>query len=514
MNRTVRSVLLSLVVLAWPGIFVASAQPAPPAPATIPLTILHTNDTHGHLLPFSYPTLLPAGSDLAMLKERTDIGGIARRATLVRQIRDQAAARHTTVWLFDAGDFSDGTPMSTEYHGEADVAAMNAVGYDLATLGNHEFNNPLVQVKKLVGLAGFPIVCANAVESATGKPLTEEYVIRTVGPLRIGIFGLLTHEAATYPAAVDGVKVTDEIEAARRMVALLRPKADIVIALSHAGDGLDNVMAAQVPGIDVIVGGHSHSRLPTGEFVWRSEDLKMDDVNGTVIVQAHQWGGELGRLDLLFEKDASGGWHVGRYRARLVPVTAAIAADPKVAAVVDQYWRPIATRYGEVIGQAEADFSSRGDDEAPYNLVADAVRETFGTEIEMENTGGVRAPLVKGQITRGDMVTLDPFNNTVMLFKVSGRDLKRILVQHRPAVSGMRYRLENRELVEATVNGHPIEDDRIYTGATNSYFAQSALKGIETQDTKRQRLDVVVEYVKKKGSLKPVYDGRRVVVGR
>jgi 2',3'-cyclic-nucleotide 2'-phosphodiesterase (5'-nucleotidase family) len=514
-NRTVRAVLVSWLLFAWPGAFVATAQSGPPAQApTIPLTILHTNDTHGHLLPFSYPTLLPAGSDLAMLKERTDIGGIARRATLVRQVREQSAARKTTVWLVDAGDFSDGTPMSTEYHGEADVAAMNAAGYDMATLGNHEFNNPLAQTKKLVVLARFPVLCANAVDAATGKPLAQESLVRNVGGVRIGVFGLITHEAATYPAAKEGVKIADEIETARRLVGLLRAQADIVIAISHAGEDVDNLMAQQVPGIDVIIGGHSHSRLPTGEFVWRSEDLKVNDVNGTVIVQAHQWGGEVGRLDLLFEKDEKGAWHVGRYRARLMPVTAAIPADPKVAAVVDEYWRPIASRYGEVLGQAEADFSSRGDDEAPYNLVADAVRETFGTEIEMENTGGVRAPLVKGQITRGDLVTLDPFNNTVMLFKVSGRDLKRILVQHRPAVSGLRYRVENRELVEATVNGRPIEDDRIYTGATNSYFAQSALQGIDTQDTKRARLDVVVEYVRKKGSLKPVYDGRRVVIGR
>jgi 5'-nucleotidase/UDP-sugar diphosphatase len=512
-NRTVRAVVLSLLFFAWPGVFVATAQSVPPAQAsTIPLAILHTNDTHGHLLPFSYPTVLPEGSDLAMLKERTDIGGIARRATLVRQVREQLGARNTTVWLVDAGDFSDGTPTSTEYHGEADVAAMNAVGYDMATIGNHEFSNSLAQMKKLIGLARFPILCANAADAATGKPLAQEYLVRNIGPLRIGVFGLITRETATYPAAKEGVKIAGEIETARRLVGVLRPKADIVIAISHAGERLDNVIAEQVPGIDVIVGGHSHSRLPTGEFVWRSEDLKVDDVNGTVIVQAHQWAAELGRLDLLFEKDERGAWHVGRYRARLIPITSAIPADTKVAAIVDEYWRPIASRYGEVIGQAEGDFSSRGDDDAPYNLVADAVRETFATEIDLENTGGVRAPLVKGQITRGDMVTLDPFINTVVLFKVSGRDLKRVLVQHRPAVSGVRYRIENRELVEATVNGRPIEDDRVYTAATNSYFAGVALKDIDTQDTKRRRLDVVIDYVKKKGTLKPVYDGRRVVI--
>jgi len=513
-TRRVRSVVLALFFFAWPGVLTSTAQPAKPAqPATVPLTILHTNDTHGHLLPFSYPTLLPAGSAEAMLKERTDIGGIARRATLVRQIREQAATRKTTVWLVDAGDFSDGTPLTTEYHGEADIAAMNATGYDFATLGNHEFNNTFAEVRKLIGLAKFPMVSSN-VTDATGKPLVQEYLVRTVGALRIGVFGLLTRETSTYPAAKEGVQIAGEVETARRMAALLRPKVDIVIALSHAGDELDNQIAAQVPGIDVIVGGHSHSRLPVGEFVWRSEDLKAADVNGTVIVQAHQWGAELGRLDLLFERDGRGAWHVDRYRARLLPVTSAIAEDAKVAAVVDQFWQPIAARYGEVVGQAAGDFSTRGDDEAACNLVADAVRESYSTDIEIENVGGIRAPLVKGQITRGDLIAVDPFVNTVVLFNITGRDLKRILAQHRPIVSGVRYRIEDRQLIEATIDGRPIEDDHVYTGATNSFFAERALKGIEQQDTKRLRLDVVVEYVRKKGTLKPVYDGRRVVIGR
>jgi 5'-nucleotidase len=511
-SRSVRAVIVSLLFLALPCVPVARGQT--PSPQVVPLTILHTNDTHSHLLPFSYPTV-GADPDTLGIRERTDIGGIARRATLVRQIRDQQAKRKTTVWLVDAGDFTDGSAFSTEYHGEADIEAMNATGYDLGTLGNHEFNMPLAQLKKVIDLAKFPLLCANAVENATGRPLAPaEFQIRTVGPVRIGVFGLLARESATYQAAKGLVTIAGEMETARRMVGLLRPKVDIVIIVSHAGRALDEQIGQQVPGIDVIVGGHSHSRLPIGELMWRSEDLKTDDVNGTVIVQAHQWGGELGRLDLLFEKDAAGAWHVARYRAQLVPVTSALAPDPKVTAAVDRFWQPIAARYGEVLGQADGDFSSRGDDEANYNLVADAVRETFGSEFDLENTGGVRAPLVSGKITRGDMLTLDPFINNVIRFKITGRQLKQILAQFRPAVSGVRYRVENRQLVEATIDGKPIDDARVYSGTTNSYLANQALKGIESEDTKRVRVDVVIDYVKKKGTLKPVYDGRRIVTGR
>jgi len=477
------------------------------------LTILHTNDTHGHLMPFSYPAVVAAESSLEGLRERSNIGGIARRATLVKRIREELKQQGTPVWLVDAGDFCDGTPFSTEYHGEADVSAMNAAGYDFATLGNHEFNNTLAQMKKLIAMARYPILCANAVDAATGEPLTRPYVIEQAGPVRVGIFGLVTHEAATYPAAKKGVTIGEEVETARRVIAELRGKADIILLISHIGQEYDEKVAAAVSGIDVIVGAHSHSRLPVGELIWRSDELRADEINGTIIVQAHQWGGELGRLDLLFEKDSTGVWHVDRYRSRLIPVTSEVEPDDAVAAVVDQYWKPIAARYGEVIGLAAGDFCSRGDDRAEYNLVADAIREAFGTEIEMENLGGVRAPLIKGEITRADLVALDPFSNTVVTFKIAGREIRRIVQEHTPAVSGIRYRVEDGRLVEITINGQPLEEDRVYAGAANSYFARYALRGIDLHDSGTPRLDVLIRYIREKGTIHPAYDGRRVVVG-
>lgn len=483
-------------------------------PRTARLTILHTNDTHGHLMPFSYPTIVQTGSELERVKDRKDIGGIARRAAFIQKIRAEQKGRGIPVWLADVGDFLDGTPFSTEYKGEADVVAMNAVGYDLSTVGNHEFNTTLAQLKSLLSQMRNPVLLANAVERASKKPLGQVWRVEKAGAVRVGLFGLVTHEAAAYPAATEGVDILDEVKTATEIVATLRKKADIVVLLSHCGEEMDQKLADSVPGIDVIIGGHSHTRMPIGEFVWHGDDLKVNDVTGTVIVQAFQWGGELGRLDLLFERDSNGVWHIGRYRARLLPITKDMPADPAVAAVVDRFWRPIAERYGQVLGKATVDFSSRGDDEAPYNLVADAVRETYGVDVEMENPGGVRAPLVAGEITLGDLVTLDPFDNKVILYKVTGKELKEILIRHTPFVSGLRYRVVNGELAEGWVSGQPIEDGRTYTGATNSYFAGRAFQGIPQEDTGRMRLDVLAEYVRQKGTLTPAYDGRRVVIGR
>jgi 2',3'-cyclic-nucleotide 2'-phosphodiesterase (5'-nucleotidase family) len=476
------------------------------------LTILHSNDTHGHILPFSYPEGNTGGSTLDSLKVRRDIGGIARRATLIGEVRAECAAAGGTVRLVDAGDFCDGTPFSTEYQGKADLEAMNACGYNYGTFGNHEFNNPLPQVQRLAGMAGDRILCANMVWKSNSKPLLCPFAVERLDSLTVGFFGLTTPEAGSYPGARDSLLVLPPIETAKAMVDTLRRHgADVIILVSHCGNEVDRALADSISGICAIVGGHSHSRLSSGQYFAPFPDEKSDP-GGTIVVQAHQWGGELGRLDLEFRKGAFGKWTMVRHVARLLPVTPAITPDPAVAAVVERFWAPIAEKYGKLIGTAEADFASRGPDRAEYNLMADAIRETFGTDIEMENLGGVRAPLVRGPITLADLVNLDPFSNTVVTYRITGSQVRHILLHHEPAVSGIRYRIENGDLVEVTVNGKPLEDAREYTGTSNSYFAGKTLKGVVTWvDTGRPRLDVLVEYIKGKKTIAPSYDGRRIV---
>lgn len=474
----------------------------------VKLTILHTNDTHGHLLPFSYPEGRTGNAALDSLRVRRDIGGIARRATLVKEVRAECAAAGGAVRLIDAGDFCDGTPFSTEYNGDADLTAMNACGYDYGTFGNHEYNNTISQVRKLAGMAEDRILCANMVWKSSGKPFLRAFAVERIGSLTVGFFGLTTPEAASYPAARDSLLVLPPIETAKAMVdSLRRHGADVIILVSHCGKQVDDGLADVVPGISAIVGGHSHTRLPFGQWFKPVPD-EASDPGGTIVVQAHQWGGELGRLDLEFREGAPGKWTMVKHEARLIPVT----PDP-VAAVVDRFWAPIAEKYGKLIGTAEADFSGRGPDRAEYNLMADAIRETFNTDIEMENMGGVRAPLVRGPITLADLVNLDPFSNTVVTYKITGSQLRNILTHQEPAVSGIRYRIENGDLKEVTVNGKPLDDAREYTGTSNSYFAGKTLKGanITWVDTGRPRLDVLVEYIKGKKTITPSYDGRRVV---
>ncbi|MFN4034292.1 MAG: 5'-nucleotidase C-terminal domain-containing protein, partial [Fimbriimonadales bacterium] len=172
----------------------------------------------------------------------------------------------------------------------------------------------------------------------------------------------------------------------------------------------------------------------------------------------------------------------------------------------------ISGKYGRIVGEATDDFVQRGDDLAHYNLVCDAVRATFGSEFDLQNMFGVRIELARGAIRYYDLARMLPFGNTIVRFEITGRDLKRLLEEHRPTVSGIRYRTQNRQLVEATINGQPIEDDRVYKGTTNSYFAERALKpmGIAYVDTGKRRLQVVADYIRQQKRISPVYDGRRV----
>jgi 2',3'-cyclic-nucleotide 2'-phosphodiesterase (5'-nucleotidase family) len=220
-------------------------------------------------------------------------------------------------------------------------------------------------------------------------------------------------------------------------------------------------------------------------------------------------------LDLLFARDASGRWRVSRYRAGLIPVTADIPEDPQVAAVVERYWRPVAACYGEVVGEAAFDFVGRGHDQAEHNLMADAMRAALGSEVHLENQGGVRAPLAKGPVTWADLVALDPFDDTLVTFQISGRRLLEVLAAHAPAVSGVRYRMEGGRVTEATVGGPALDPAREYSASTNSYFARKALGGVgglAYRDTGIGRRQTLVEYVRARRVIHPLYDGRRVIV--
>lgn len=516
MTNRARGVWLSIVRVFLTGILAASFHAVSSgAPEYRAITILHTNDTHGHLFPFSYPNPPTADVDYARMTAIKNIGGIARRATLVRRI--EAERPGNDVVLVDAGDALDGTPFSFEYMGEADFAAMSAAGYDIMTPGNHEFSASLQEFWRNVRTATFPIVSANIIDRSTGEPALPEYKIVEIDGVRMAFFGLTTPN--NYRAAREGFEFLDPIEAARRLVPRLREQADVVVALTHISDSEDlsgeRRLAEEVPGIDVIVSGHAHVRLAEPVLLARRGQQPFA-IGGTLLVQDYQWGGELGRLDLKLRRNG-GPFTIMSYSGRLIPVTSDVPEDPRTAEVVAKYYKPISAFYSQVVGEAAADIHHIHDNEGPtesaaLNLVCDALRESSRSDIALYNVGGVRGDLVKGPIRVWDIATVLPFKNKLVEIEVTGARLKEAILKDRPGVSGMRYRISHGRLVECTVAGKPVDDSATYRIAISDFMLGYLFSDIASykvlNDDYRQ---AIIAYVKAKKTVSPLRDGRRVI---
>ena len=242
------------------------------------IVILHTNDTHSTIEPVS---------KFSKVKEAAGKAGCVRRATMVKQLREQ----NPDILLFDSGDFSQGSTFYTMYKGDVEVGLMNIMGYDAATIGNHEFDFGLDNLARLARQAKFPIVCSNC--DFTGTPcqdVIKKYCVVVRDGVRIGVFGLTPKiEGLVMKENIAGVKYIDPIQATKEMVSVLRDKerCDIVVCLSHLGWKLapeyidDQVLISSTTGIDIVLGGHSHTYMKKMEWVDNAEGKSIPvDQNG------------------------------------------------------------------------------------------------------------------------------------------------------------------------------------------------------------------------------------------
>ena len=242
------------------------------------IVILHTNDTHSTIEPVS---------KYSKVKEAAGKAGCVRRATMVKQLREQ----NPDILLFDSGDFSQGSTFYTMYKGDVEVGLMNIMVYDAATIGNHEFDFELDNLARLARQAKFPIVCSNC--DFTGTPcqdVIKKYCVVVRDGVRIGVFGLTPKiEGLVMKENIAGVKYIDPIQATKEMVSVLRDKERcyIVVCLSHLGWKLapeyidDQVLISSTTGIDIVLGGHSHTYMKEMEWVDNAEGKSIPvDQNG------------------------------------------------------------------------------------------------------------------------------------------------------------------------------------------------------------------------------------------
>jgi 5'-nucleotidase len=461
--------LSTLFLLACARAPVAPDVGLPPEPGH--LTILHTNDLHGHFLP----------EPAEWLDGRPAIGGMVRLEQEVRSLRAQRP--QGSVLLLDGGDLLTGTPLTDMEldgaKGGAMMKLLGRVGYDLWVVGNHEFDKGLDNLAALTRISPIPVLSANLRAPGGQRPLLphqKSSEIVRVGDLRVAVIGATTDALARLMNARDFSRLELlKVEAAvRAEVQRLAPKVDVVVVLSHIGLDADRALARAVPGIDVIVGAHSHTRLTHAEVV---ED--------TWIVQAGSYGRSLGVVDL----DVSGGRVGGvRYQLRdLLPADAPLPPDPGLVAMVDGWKREMDGYYGHRVTTASALLGrSYHHESALGDWITDALREAAESDVAFYNGGGLRADLPAGEVTRGSLYACFPFNNEVKRFGIRGDALRGVLLRNAMAeldekrgfvsVSGVTYRWRTvngaAEVVDAWVGGKPLDPARLYTAATTSYIAE------------------------------------------
>lgn len=289
------SAALGTVLLARPGdIFTSVNTPSLSAPLREPrrgetlITILHTNDTHSQIDPVAQNDKLYPGK-----------GGVVRRATLVKHVRRQ----NRNTLLIDAGDVFQGTPYFNFYKGEVEYKAMSAIGYDVGTLGNHEFDNGVDSLAAALKFANFDLVSANYdVHGTLLESKLKRYVVRDVAGVRVGLFGLgISPVGLITPANFKGITYHDPVVASREVVKVLRgtERCSLVIGMSHLGyypkpkEGEigDSQVATQVDGIDFIASGHNHT------FMEKPVSVTQSSGNETLIFQVGKSGIFVGRLD-------------------------------------------------------------------------------------------------------------------------------------------------------------------------------------------------------------------------
>jgi 2',3'-cyclic-nucleotide 2'-phosphodiesterase/3'-nucleotidase len=435
--------------------------PDPKNSANVVLRILATTDLHAHVMPWDYHANRPSPS-----------AGLARTASLIRRAR----AEHPGALLFDNGDFLNGSPMAEVPQGENPViAAMNALGYDAATLGNHEFSHGLQALGRALAACRFPIVSSNMLTARGATPAEDRHIAAprliltrhlpgALHPIRIGLLGFAPPQVVQWDRAALGaaMKVRDILEAARHHVACLRAEgADVVIALSHSGIAgseplpmLENATAAlaRIPGIDALVAGHTHQAFPApGYPVAPGIDPQAGTVHGKPVVMPGFFGSHLGVIDLTLRHE--GGWQVQGATVALRPIArresgrlkALTRSDPQILALAAPAHQATRDWAAQTVGRTLAPLHSYFAMVAPSASVrliaqaqADHVRHALqGTPHEGLPVVSVAAPfhsggrggpenyahVPAGRLTRRHVFDLYPHPNAIAALLVTGADL-------------------------------------------------------------------------------------------
>ncbi len=409
-----------------------------------------------------------------------DGGGINELSFALDSIRK---INNATLYL-DAGDIMTGNPI-TEYEskgalGGALFEMMNMIGCEAWCLGNHDFDLGQQNLLRLTTIAKFPTLSANVVNDKNEYPLNNKpYVIIEKNGLKIGIIGIMSQGlyGLVNQTMLVGIKVLSPAATAQKFIDELQPKTDLIIALTHEGVDDDSVLAMDVHGLNVIVGGHSHTRLKKPKLI-----------NGVIIVQTGSYCENLGVLDLTVENKK-----VTQYNGQLIQLWYN-SARPKteVSNFIDSVQHGIEKDYSQVIGTLKGDWLRNDNEESGIgDFLADAQREAAHADVGFMNNAGIRKNLSAGPITKRDIFEILPFRNILTTFQLSGAEVKTIVLNYiekhlRIQTSGIRCEWKRGadgkvEIVKLEINGKPFDENATYTAAASDYLVGEAKRylGVE-----------------------------------
>ncbi|MEM5442624.1 bifunctional UDP-sugar hydrolase/5'-nucleotidase UshA [Serratia marcescens] len=470
---------------------------------TYAITILHTNDHHGHFW-------------------QNDHGeyGLGAQKTLVDGIRQEVAAQGGSLLLLSGGDINTGVPESDLQDAEPDFRGMNLVGYDAMAIGNHEFDNPLSVLRQQEKWATFPLLSANIYQKSTGQRLFKPYALFDKQGIKIAVIGLTTDDTAKMgnPEYFTDIEFRVPAPEAKRVVEQLRKdeKPDVIIAATHMGHYDNGEHGSNAPGdvemarslpagyLDMIVGGHSQDPVCMAGDNRKQVDYvpgtpcSPDRQNGTWIVQAHEWGKYVGRADFEFR---NGELKLVHYQ--LIPVnlkkkvekadgtservyyTQQIAEDPTMMKLLTPFQEKgkeqLSVKIGSVNGKLEGDRSKvRFVQTNLARVMLAAQMERADADFAVMSGGGVRDSIESGDITYKNVLKVQPFGNTLVHVDMNGSEIEQYLavVANMKPDSGAYAQFANVSLVadgkgvsEVKINGQPLQADKTYRMATLNFNA-------------------------------------------
>ncbi|AXC87032.1 bifunctional UDP-sugar hydrolase/5'-nucleotidase [Salmonella enterica] len=493
------------VALALLAAFALASQPAQAyeKDKTYKITILHTNDHHGHFWRSEYGEY-----------------GLAAQKTLVDSIRKEVAQEGGSVLLLSGGDINTGVPESDLQDAEPDFRGMNLIGYDAMAVGNHEFDNPLNVLRQQEKWAKFPFLSANIYQKSTGERLFKPWAIFTRQDIKIAVIGLTTDDTAKIgnPEYFTDIEFRKPAEEAKVVIQELNmnEKPDVIIATTHMGHYDNGDHGSNAPGdvemarslpagsLAMIVGGHSQDPV-----CMASENKKQanyvpgtpcapDKQNGIWIVQAHEWGKYVGRADFEFR---NGEMKMVNYQ--LIPVnlkkkvtwdngkservlyTPEIAENPQMLSLLTPFQNKgkaqLEVKIGSVNGLLEGDRSKvRFVQTNMGRVILAAQIARTGADFGVMSGGGIRDSIEAGDITYKSVLKVQPFGNIVVYADMSGKEVVDYLTAVAqmkpdsgayPQFANVSFVAKEGKLIDLKIKGEPVDPAKTYRMATLSFNA-------------------------------------------